>query len=685
MAHRPLPLPPRMPALPPPGELARRAWRDASRPRLPAREGWSLLLWQLFWSPLWLGSDVPAPRFPTRDRRPPVAVGAAGEQVVRMLDGLARRLWMLRALSLLVRAAWLGPAVGCVWLLVELNGGPAFDGAFLPPFTAVALTLALLLAVVSRPTRAQVARMLDRSFSLHDRMATAVGNLGRAVPAPGEPAAVPYLQVADAANVVSDIRRHPAFRVRPPVREIVLAIACGLLFTALAFLRGVGGDIPAVAAGVVPAFEPAAERIAAEEAAARVAEPATPDEIPPTTAEVQAQADRSNEAQRDLQALGGALEDQAVTRPAGEAIAGGEYGEAASDLQEVAPDADQLSPGARDALADDLDTAADTMSPGSENLAAASRAAADGLREGGTAAEAGVASLAEAVEETGNEVVSQQDLAAAMERAEAAEASGQTGEAAGEPSAGDESGQPSDQGQAGAEGEAGAAGEAGAPGEEGTGGEAQPGETGSQPGGGQPGEGEGQQPGQGPGEGDEGASGEGEQGQPGPGQPGAPGESGQAGQTPGDGGQPGEGQPTEGQPTDGGQAQQGGGAGTGEGEPNPNGETGEAPPAGSEEPGSGVPAEQRVTEATAPDGAGAAPEGEPGETTGRISLSGSGREGVQTSGDNGSSSTGSGSGSAARTGSATQGEVGEAGPDSNRVPTDYRDLVEDYFTEPEDE
>lgn len=701
MANRPLSLAPRIPALRPPIEDAIRGWRQAliAPRRRPSGAELVLLAWRVLWAPFWLGSDVPAPRLPARDGRPPAAVGPAGEQVVRVLSGLTRRIWLLRALTLLTRGAWLGLAIGCVGLLVQLSGGPAFDAGILPPLTVVLVGLAAVLAALSRPTRPQVARMLDRSFGLHDRATTALGNLGLGVPTEGDRAPVVYLQVADAANAVAEARRHPALAMRLPVRELVLAIAGALLFASLTFLRGVGGDIPAVGAGTVPPFEPAAERIAAEEAAARAAQPPVPADGAPTTEEVQERAQRSNEAQRDLQTLGGALDDHATTRPAAEAIAEGDYEGAAAELREAAAAADQLSPAAREALAGDLDAAADQMSPGSPELAEASRAAADGLRQGGEAAEQGVGEVADAVEETGGEVASQEELAADMERAEAAEASG--GQESGQPADGAPADQPPGEAAAGdpaagdpAAGEAGEtdpnAGEPGARGEPGEAGapsdgaDADPSQDGGQPGGDQPGQS--QEPGQGEGEGQP-APGEGQPG--GPGQEGAPGEAGaqpgEAGDAqPGEAGegQPGDAQPGEGQPTDGGTAQQGGGAGTGEGQPNP--EAGSGAPENSGESGGGVPAEERVTETTASGGEPPA-EGEPGEVSGNLSLAGSDGEGVQTSGDNGSSSTGSGSGSTSRSGSASQGEVGEAGPDSNRVPADYRDVVEDYFSDPGDE
>jgi hypothetical protein len=60
--------------------------------------------------------------------------------------------------------------------------------------------------------------------------------------------------------------------------------------------------------------------------------------------------------------------------------------------------------------------------------------------------------------------------------------------------------------------------------------------------------------------------------------------------------------------------------------------------------------------------------------------SGTGEQGVQTSSDGGSAMRGSGAGVTAGSGSAVQGEVGAAGPDSNRVPAEHRDTVERYFS-----
>ncbi|MFM9107775.1 MAG: hypothetical protein ACKOWF_13865, partial [Chloroflexota bacterium] len=58
-----------------------------------------------------------------------------------------------------------------------------------------------------------------------------------------------------------------------------------------------------------------------------------------------------------------------------------------------------------------------------------------------------------------------------------------------------------------------------------------------------------------------------------------------------------------------------------------------------------------------------------------------GQQGVQTVNDGGSALAGSGTGVTAGSGTATQGEVGESGPDSNHVPPQYREIVQDYFSD----
>ncbi len=649
-----------------------REWIESGRRGLAWRPPRGAALRRALWRgamvPYWFASDVPAPQLPARDTKAPAA-GLAGDQVSRLVDQIARRVWAQRALTIVARSAWLGMLIGCLWLLLELQGGPELDSGLLVWIAAAVAIPGVIFAALVRPTRAQVARMLDRSFGLQERMSTAVENLGKGVPKDGERARLIYLQMADAANVVAELRRFHGFAIRLPVRELVMAIVCALLFAALFFMRGVGGDIPPVQAGAVPPFTPASERIAQQPAASS---PAGAQADAPTVREVQQRAERSNQARQDLQALAQALNDHGMTNAAADAIERGDYPAAANELRDVAENADKLSPAARENLAQDLDTAASQMSEGSQQLADASRQAADGLRQGEQAAQEGVRNLGDAVEQAGSDIASQQELADQMRQAQEA-ASNSGSSAASEQQDG---GQPGEQSPSDGSQQPGAEQDGSQPGENGEGSESQPGE-GNQP----------SESGQNEGDPQSGDDGSASRAQPGEGaqsgQPGAaqqPGE--ESGFQPAEGGQPGENgqQPGNGEQGEG--AQQGAGAGSGSQEGAT--EAGQIP---------GATDGQQVAEGEVPAPNVADGNGEGGEGQGQgeapdpreaITLSRAQEgESYQTSPDAGGSSVGSGPGVSVSSGTSEQGVVGAAGPDSNRVPPGYRSIVEDYFSDPE--
>ncbi|MDQ3043608.1 MAG: hypothetical protein M3R06_00445 [Chloroflexota bacterium] len=639
---------------------------------------WPLLLWRALWLPFWVASEISPPRLPSLDRRSmaPSHLGLAGAQVARHLTRLCRRIWTQWALHIVARSLWLGLAVACGWLVIELAGGLAAQPGPLLIVEGAGIALGLLLALLARPSQLRVARMLDRSFDLHDRMTTAAGNLGRAVPAEGERASIVYLQMADAANVIAELSSYRAFRPRPPVRELVLGIAWALLLAALFFLRGVGGGIPDVASNSVPPFTPAAERLAAIEAVA--AEQVVDDA--PTSAQVQERARRSNEAERNLQTLGQALEDHAITRGAADLLQRGDYAAAAQELRDLSASADQLSAAAREGLASDLEQAAGQMTDSSQGLRESSQAAAAGLRQGDEAAQEGVRQLGDAVEETSRNVASQEELASDMQAAQEADANrsadsgsepsgqenGQEGAQSGQPGGGEPSGGQSSSDRPAEPGDRGYSPQnGGQPGQES---QSQPGAESNQ---GEPYDqaNAGQRPGQNQGEG------AGQSGQPGD-QSGAEGDGqqpgGEAGQQSGLP-QPGAG---EGMPSD--QSSQGSGAGGGESDPSAE-QSASAGTGDNAAASEGQPPEQRVTQAQPGQGTGSQ------ETADRESvlLPRSGGTGVRTSEDGGSSRQGTGTGVTARSGTTTQSAVGEAGTDSNRVPPLYRFLVERYFSDSE--
>ncbi|MBA2520924.1 MAG: hypothetical protein H0V24_14775, partial [Chloroflexia bacterium] len=574
----------------------------------------------------------------------------------RGLDQIANRLWLRHGLHLLARAVWLALAFGCLWLVADLAGGPAFQWQGVPWAAGPLVVLALIFAVRNRPGRYQTARMLDRSFGLHDRVTTTLDHLGQGLPRDGERATIIYLQMADAANVITDAKQHPALRLTPPVRELVPGLGFALVLAALFFLRGTGAGIPELAAASVPQFTPA---VARQPEADQTALSPEHTELAPTVDEVMERSRRSNAAQQDLQRLAAALDDHATTKPAADAITEGEYAAAAGELRDFASQADQLSPAAREAMARDLSQAATGMAPENDDLRRATDQAATGLREGGEPARTTVEELGNAVERTGDNVASQQELADQMQRAQESEGRQQAGSSS---SRGDSADPSSGQSEASEQ--------SAASGQNETGDSAASGESGAERAG-QPAASQ-QSPA------DAGQEGSGEaRGEPGDGA--AEAGSGQGGEP----GAPAEAQGVAGEP------QTGDGAGAGEGAGASGGDSdGDAAIAGQDQggsmesaPGPGE-AEQRVSDASG-DRVQAENPGDGRATT--LLPAAPGEEGVQTVNNAGGTVRGSGAGITAGSGSAVQTAIDQAGPDSNHVPEPYRPVVERYFSNLDDD
>jgi hypothetical protein len=617
-------------------------------------------------APWWAWSDLPRLPVPTRNPALPSG-GVAGDWVVHGLDRIATRVWIQRMLAIVARGLWLTVLAGCLWLTVDLLGGPEFDRTVWLAIGTVVMLCSLVIAALSRPSRAQVARMLDRSFTLQERVSTALGNIGKDLPAPGEHASVVYLQVADAANAITIAQAQPAFRLRPPARELVMVIALALAFAALAFARGAGGSVPPTQTNVVPEFVPAAQRFVQPEA-----EPTPPDaQNAPSVADVQQMVQTSIDNQQDLQALADTLSDHALTREAAEQIQQGNYGQAAEELRDVASQSDQLSQTERDDLAGDLSQAASQMSDGNQSLSDATQQAADGLKEGGEPAKAGVRDLANAVEQSGQQVQSSESLDQAMQQAQQNEAAN--------PGQGQDASQSQDGAQQGQQ----------PAGQQSDGGDPQQGASASGQESGQPGEAEsssGADAESGIGQDSQSSNGEPGQGAPAEdgddGAPGQPSGSGQGQQA--QGGQASDGQSSQSSNSDQtnaeGHANQSSGAGGESGDENAQG--GESANTGGKTTNASPskdPSKASVSDA-APSGSDTS--GAPQDDREAVQLSRAPEgESVQIGGSSGASSLGPGAGVTVSSGSTQQGEVGQSGPDSNHVPPEYRSIVESYFSD----
>jgi len=629
---------------------------------------WERLL-RLIWMPFWVGADLSAPRAHARFK-PMSGIGPASRRLVSLLAAVRRRQMVVRFATLIARAFVLTLIIATCWAGWAAFGGPQINGDVL-----LAIGLGLSLAGLMygwwhRPDLRDTARMLDRSFKLSDRVTTAIDHLTANPDRTAGHPHIAYLQIAEATNTVAILSRHASLRVRFPVRELVMITGFALLFLSLYLLRGTGSGLPDAGNAAVPAFVSAKDRLQQQQTV-----PNTPDSTsqdPPTVAEVQARADESAAAEQDLLTLADALDDNPLTSPIADSIRAGDYERAAAQLEAVASQVSQLSPETRGNLADELDKAADAMTGNHPGLKDATEDAADGLRSDPQQAESSLTDLSEQISETGERVESQGELASDMRDARRAEGRGASSEDT-RPEPGDAQSDGEGEQQIAGDGGDAASGQSGqtAQGEQ-TGGS---GSSGS--------DGQSQQE-------DSGSEGE-ASGSAGTNQGGARGQtsdsqsSGESDQeNSGDAGQSGSGDVRGETGSESGESDglsdtpdsgSGSGAGSGEG-----GEV-QTSNGASEEPdeaSAGSP-DPNIT-----DGSGSGPNGpgsEDGQPHSSITLSRAPDESGLRTGGASSSSSGSGSGAAAGAGSVSQGDVGTAGPDSNRVPEQYRRIVEDYFSD----
>ncbi|MDQ3540098.1 MAG: hypothetical protein M3440_05370 [Chloroflexota bacterium] len=670
-----------------------------------------LFIWQACWSPIWLGSNGPAPRPWQRvqregtPRRVALAgkVTGAGGFIQSNLDRLAFRLWLSLLAGSVLRGLWLALLIATGWVLLALIGFIA-----LPPVIAIVTLVGLgaitgaAYGVLHRIEASTVAVMMDRTFGLDERLTTANGHQPGGSESGGP--VLPRLQLADAANALGEVLHELPRAVFVPVRE-----AIALLVVAMALLTGLFAyvpdrPLPGLADAPVPRFVPASERLANPQTGDRPLA-TTPEQPASSSSDVQQQAQTAQQAREDLGVLGEALQDHPITQAASDAIAAGDYGAASEMIRSAASQAPNASDQERGALADDLDAAADQVSATNPDLADASREAADDLRQGGTQSEEGLEGLADTVDQTAGAV--EQDDQLAQESGPTGQESqsgergssggvqpgvtGQESESGGDGQQEQESG--TDQSSSSASGQSQQpAGETGDPGE---GVAAEPGVANEEM---QEPNTSGEEAGEMSGAGSSGQSQSGAGGAPDPeATDGAPG-SDRTGQQPpaGEGGSSEGGDPASGAgsqgligaPDDETSASQGSGAGTGQSGANDQtrGDQEVGDPAAPGEGEAAAPPAVGVAGDPPPgNGGGDGSAGEIGEVSGGtndLSLQGTSDEGVRTGGTSGSSSTGSGAGSGAASGDQVQQQVGVAGPDANRIPDGMQDVVEDFFTDP---
>ncbi|MBA3852760.1 MAG: hypothetical protein H0X59_10405, partial [Chloroflexi bacterium] len=388
------------------GERIRDAYRRDPR----------LFFWKLLWLPFWLGGDAPSPALPvTRSATSGnLPADPAGAYLTSRIDRVTRRFGIAWFAGSLLRGLTLALFVLTVWVALAVIGIAPLPGWWaIPTLLGVGVILGGVYGWLARPDRLMVARMLDRTFDLRERIVTA---FDRSIDSGSH---VSRLQLADAANTFDEIVTEVPRSAFLPIREaaMCLIMAGALVTVLLAYVPGLG--IAAISEAPVPQFVPASERLAARE---QVTPPPPVAEAPvadrATIAEIQERGRQSQSAREDLARIGDALRDHALTQPAAESIASGDYAAAADSLRSASESAGAMSQESREALAEDLEGAAQDVSEENPVLAQAANDAASALREGGPQGEAALGQLADQVEETAAGVESQEDLARDLEEAQ---------------------------------------------------------------------------------------------------------------------------------------------------------------------------------------------------------------------------------------------------------------------------
>jgi hypothetical protein len=318
-------------------------------------------LWEAVWLPYWLGSTMPPPTIPGRPENPAVA-GERMPQIVQQLDDLRTTIWRQRLAILLFRSAWLALAALDAYLL--LRAVAHRDPAFVP-FLLLSLALLALggfLIATAQPSRSQLARTLDRSFSLRERVATAYETAQTEKRIGG----VRALQVLEATRVAGQVGQASAFQLRRPVREIALTVATAVLGVVLLIALVTHGGFGPGGTGSKPG-QGNGRSSAAGGTDPKASQGPGSGNQPGNSQSGQGSQPGSgptSQGKQDLSSVASALQGNSPTQQAGNQIANGDYPGASQSLSEVGQQASQIPPEQRQQLAGDLrETAGQVSDP----------------------------------------------------------------------------------------------------------------------------------------------------------------------------------------------------------------------------------------------------------------------------------------------------------------------------------
>src|SRR5262245_22394115 len=412
--------------------------------------------------PFTVGSDL---RQVAADTRRPLTFStqdadAIEAEVYSHLAPIKRRIWLQRALLLVVRAVVLVAGLVLAASLLNLIRLPV--GHELVELGAGVVSVwALLLIVRQRVTYAEAARVVDRRLDLGQTLGTAVELIHA-----GADGRLARLQLRRATDAVRRIESARAVPFRLPLRDLRMAAGLAVLALLFSYLATLNLTWPG---GAPPpeqlASDPGLELIDEAPTSPSVYEgdptgmydPSlidssldsyltnlegqnlSPEEMHQRIAEIQAQLAQRAEAanrQRDaLNELADALSDSSATSDAAESIRRGDYQKAASQLTELGKQAGQLSQRAKTDLARRLNDAAQRVAQNNQDLANRMRKTAQALSQNDQGAtEQSMSELGEGVNQAGEQLKALSDTSGPYDPSSMGDTSGHDPSSSGDPS-----------------------------------------------------------------------------------------------------------------------------------------------------------------------------------------------------------------------------------------------------------
>lgn len=310
----------------------------------------------------------------------------------RRLERLATDRWARRSLRTLLRSAWVGLALMCVGLGVQMVLGWHITVELLGALALACVAVGAIRLLRPRLPVPAVARQLDHRFDLHEQLATALEVSQR-----GTPEGVEVRLLEQAHMTTTQVQQHIARQRRYPWSEIaaLLAVAClvlGMLLLTMLFDPG-----RQLAAEPLPPLVPPTDM-------SNPPRPETPPDQPqPEQAGGQGTTGAADAAggfdQQSAEALADAMRDQSATRPAAEALDRNDAAGAAQRLRELADQSGQLSDDTRRDLANELRGAAAEIEGSNPELAEQVRESAYGLQQEGQSTAEAFENLADAMQQ----------------------------------------------------------------------------------------------------------------------------------------------------------------------------------------------------------------------------------------------------------------------------------------------